>query len=176
MSLSRIKIQLVLILAACCALTILLSVGIASAQTFVPLEDVSRSPKLAGAYNSSDLGALMNRVFVGAISLGAILAVLRLSWAGFVYMSSDLPGAKSNAKEIIWDTLFGLFLLLAIYLILKQINPDILKLKVDIGQTGQSGDSGPLDASPWANVDSGPGIYGLPDTTPGQSVNSGITY
>lgn len=113
-----------------------LSIEVAHAQCtgsggFVPLECFQGSRKLTDAYNTPELGPFMNKVFVGAISLGAILAVLRLAWAGFTYMASDLPGVKSNAKEIIGDTLLGLFLLLGIWLILNQINPDILKLKID---------------------------------------------
>lgn len=108
-----------------------------TAYGFVALENFSGSRKLAEAYNTPELGPFMNRVFVGAISLGAILAVLRLAWAGFTYMASDLPGVKSNAKEIINDTLLGLFLLLAIWLILYQINPDILSLKININASSQ---------------------------------------
>src|SRR3990167_2060390 len=94
---------------------------------FVPLECFSDSPKLRDAYQTEELGPFINKVFVGAISLGAILAVLRLAWAGFVYMSRDLWTSPDRAKEIIRETLLGLFLLLAIWLILNQINPDILK-------------------------------------------------
>lgn len=135
MSLSRTKIQFVLLLIVFCALTVVLSADTASAQCtgaggFVPLECFQGSRKLTDAYRSEDLGSFMNKVFVGAISLGAILAVLRLAWAGFVYMSSDLWTSKEKAKEIIKETLLGLFLLLAIWLILYQINPDILSLNI----------------------------------------------
>src|SRR3989344_322346 len=97
---------------------------------FVPLECFQGSRKLSDAYNTAELGPFLQKVFVGAISLGAILAVLRLAYAGFVYMASDLWTSKEKAKEIIKDTLLGLFLLLAIWLILHQINPDILKLDI----------------------------------------------
>jgi len=103
---------------------------------FVPLESFEGSAKLKDAYTTAGPTALrdfLNKVFVGAISLGAILAVLRLAWAGFTYMSSDLWSTKEHSKEIIQDTLLGLFLLLAIYLILKQINPQILELNVTVG-------------------------------------------
>ena len=101
----------------------------AEASGFVPLADFSGSSRLRDAYaDDSSLKDFMNKLFVGAISLGAILAVLRLAWAGFVYMGTDMWGKKEHAKEIIQDTLLGLFLLLAIWLILKQINPDILNL------------------------------------------------
>lgn len=103
-----------------------------TAYGFVALENFSGSRKLTDAYNTPELGPFMNKVFAGAIALGAILAVFRLAWAGFRYMSSDLPGMKSDAKEIISETLLGLFLLLGIWLILYQINPDILKLKLEV--------------------------------------------
>lgn len=98
---------------------------------FVPLECFQQSRKLQDAYNSTELGPFIQKAFVGAISIGAMLAVLRLAWGGFRYMSSDIWGTKEHAKEIIRETLLGLFLLLAIYLILRQINPQILELKVN---------------------------------------------
>jgi hypothetical protein len=97
---------------------------------FVPLECFDDSQKLKGAYTEGNFSKFLNRVFMGAISLGAILAFLRLAWAGFRYMSSDLPGVKGNAKETINDVFLGLFLLLAIWIILWQINPQILSLKI----------------------------------------------
>ena len=97
---------------------------------FVPLECFQGSTKLTDAYNTETLAPFLNKVFAAAISLGAILAVLRLAWAGFAYMSSDLWSTKEHSKEIIQDTLLGLFLLIAIWLILNQINPQILKLEV----------------------------------------------
>ncbi|MEK7480407.1 MAG: hypothetical protein AAB665_03935 [Patescibacteria group bacterium] len=99
---------------------------------FIPLECFKGSDKLADAYTSPGLSVFLNRLFLGAMSLGAILAVLRLAWAGFQYMASDLWANKQHAKEIIQETLLGLFILLGISLILNQINPDILKLNVGI--------------------------------------------
>ena len=96
---------------------------------FVPLE-CFQGPRLEDIYNTTEFAPFLQKLFVGAISLGAIIAVLRLAYAGFVYMGTDMWGQKEHAKEIIRDTLLGLFLLLAIWLILKQINPDILKLKI----------------------------------------------
>jgi len=108
-------------------------------QGFVPLADFSGSSKLSEVYASADLGIFIGRLFFAAMSLGAILAVLRLSWAGYQYMGSDLWGNKEHAKEIIRDTLLGLFLLLSIWIILYQINPGILSLEVAPSQTTQSG-------------------------------------
>jgi len=104
-----------------------------STTAFIPLADFSDSKKLTSLYTTEPGGlkTYLEKVFFAAISLGAILAVLRLSWAGFMYMGSDLWSKKEHAKEVIQDTLLGLFLLLAVWLILNQINPNILKLSVD---------------------------------------------
>jgi hypothetical protein len=45
-------------------------------------------------------------------------------------MGSDIWSTKQHAKDVFRDAVVGLLLLLAIYLILYQINPDILSLSV----------------------------------------------
>lgn len=106
---------------------------------FSPLEDTSNSPLLTPFYQSQNLPGLINAVFKIALSVGAILAVLRLAYAGFLYMgSSDMWGEKAQAKEIIRNAIMGLLLLLSIYMILYQINPDIVSLNIlqDFGGSG----------------------------------------
>lgn len=98
---------------------------------FVPLADVSQSPILSGLYSDAqNLSTYLNSIFKVAISVGAILAVLRLGYAGYMYMGSDLWGNKEKAKEMIRDVFIGIFLLLGVYVILYQINPNILKLNI----------------------------------------------
>lgn len=113
---------------------------------FIPLAEFSDSQKLDNLYSESgDLAGFINKLFQGAIALGAILAVLRLAWAGFQYSSSDLWSSKEHAKEIIRETLLGLFLLLGIWIILYQINPDMLSLKVSPKGTSAA----PASADPF---------------------------
>ncbi len=114
------------------------------AQTgFVPLTkdaDFAKIFGLSGASmgrNGNDLGSFINGAFKISLSIGAILAVLRIAWAGWIYMSSDMSGEKSHAKEILGDVVIGLLLLLGAYLILYQINPQILNLNIK-GLTGTS--------------------------------------
>lgn len=97
-------------------------------QAFAPLVDSSQSPMLTSVYQSGNLASFVNVVFKVALSIGAILAVLRIAYAGYMYMTSDAWGNKSKAKEILGDVVLGLLLLLGTYLILAQINPDILNL------------------------------------------------
>jgi hypothetical protein len=95
---------------------------------FVPLAP-SDGSKLGTLYsNSPSLATFLSNLFAAALSIGAILAVLRLAYAGYLYMTSEAFGQKTHAKEVIGNAVLGLLLLLSIYLILYQINPDILKL------------------------------------------------
>ena len=105
---------------------------------FVPLTDTSQSPMLSGVYNSGDLAGYVNALFTTALSVGAILAVLRIAYAGYEYMTTDAWGSKQHAKEVLGDVVLGLLLLLSIYLILNQINPNLLKLDIlrNVTQSG----------------------------------------
>ncbi|OGG60540.1 hypothetical protein A2765_00235 [Candidatus Kaiserbacteria bacterium RIFCSPHIGHO2_01_FULL_56_24] len=102
---------------------------IVHAQGFVPLAETPPESKLGQLYTSNDFSGFINGLFKFGIAIGAIAAVLRLAYAGYLYMGqSDMWSHKGEAKDIIRDVTIGLLLLLAIYLILYQINPDILKL------------------------------------------------
>ena len=92
----------------------------------------SNRPSLRAFFdpNTVSLAQFFNTLFKTAIVLGAMFAVLRLGYAGFKYMTTDLPGQKGNAREIISQAVIGLLLLLAVWLILNQINPDILNLDI----------------------------------------------
>jgi len=99
------------------------------AQGFVPLAVTPGGSKLGQLYSSGNFSDFINGLFKFAIAIGAIVAVLRLAYAGYLYMGqSDMWSHKDEAKTIIADVTLGLLLLLAIYLILFQINPDIVKL------------------------------------------------
>jgi hypothetical protein len=99
---------------------------------FVPLSDANFNKLFSvntGA-GQQDLGAFFNSAFRVALSLGAILAVMRIAWGGYKYMTTDASGEKNDAKEILTDVVIGMLLLISIYLILFQINPCLLKLQI----------------------------------------------
>src|SRR3989344_5997706 len=99
---------------------------------FCPLANVDGSQKLSGIYSDAgtSLGKFVNGFFKVALSVGAILAVLQLTRAGFMYMGSDMWSSKAKAREIIGNATIGLLLLIAIFLILNLINPKLLNLDV----------------------------------------------
>jgi len=113
------------------AVAVLSFAATAHAEGFVPLAPTPSNSKLGQLYQSStDLGGFLSILFMTALSVGAIIAVLRLAYAGYQYMTTDAWGDKLHAKQIIGDVVLGLLLLLGVWLILKQINPQILQLDV----------------------------------------------
>src|SRR3989344_2616445 len=86
------------------------------------------SSKLGQLYGTNSLSGFLSSLFTAAISVGAILAVLRIGYAGYLYMTTDAWGSKTHAKEVIGDVVLGLLLLLGTWLILNQINQQILNL------------------------------------------------
>jgi NADH:ubiquinone oxidoreductase subunit 6 (subunit J) len=101
--------------------------------TFVPITPPNSSGDslVSGLFGSSgggmNLGDMLNVAFQVAINVGAILAMMRIMWAGWLYMgSADMWSNKHHAKEVFQDAIIGLLILLAIWIILNQINPQIL--------------------------------------------------
>jgi hypothetical protein len=67
-----------------------------------------------------------------------------------MYMTGDIISNKSRAKEILQDAVIGLVVLISIVIILKQINPNILKLDftatpVNLEQGGLNQQQNPVD-------------------------------
>src|SRR3990167_2363699 len=128
---------------------------------FCPLAEV-KGTKLATLYSDTggDLSIFIGRLFGFALSIGAILAVLRIAWGGYLYMTTDLWSSKERAKEVLRETTLGLFLLLAVWLILHQINPKILELNIKI-EALPSQNQGGANPAGGSNISQGPGGAGL---------------
>ena len=80
--------------------------------------------------DNTSLEVFFNYLFMAAIAAGAALAVIRLGYAGIMYMMTDLISSKQNARQMISEVVLGLLLLLAVWIILNQINPDLLNLNI----------------------------------------------
>jgi hypothetical protein len=70
-------------------------------------------------------GGYINMLYLTAVSLAAVLAVLKLILAGVKYMLSDVVTTKSEAKSDIKGALVGLLIIIAGVLVLNEINPSI---------------------------------------------------
>ena len=96
-------------------------------QKYVPLAG------LPGVTDRSDptLIGYLNAIFMLSISIAAMVAVVRISVAGFQYMiSTDGWANREEAKGTILAVLIGLAVLLASYIILYTINPDLVTLNI----------------------------------------------
>ncbi len=77
------------------------------------------------------------------ISIGAFIGVIKLSIAGVKYAMSDVVTDKSSAKKDIMGVFLGLAILLVPFIVLKQINPDLVNLELlkNAGKLDTSGES-----------------------------------
>jgi len=86
------------------------------------------TPATAGA--EMGLISYVQQIYIFALSLVGVAALVSLVIAGFRYMLSDTIDSKDAAKKMIWSALSGLILALAAYLILHTINPDLVNWKI----------------------------------------------
>lgn len=86
----------------------------------------------AGAANvaQGDLYACINKLYRFAIVIGAAIGVFYLVIAGYMYMGSDgNQESVDKAKDMLASTLTAFVILLAGYILLKAINPDLIQFK-----------------------------------------------
>lgn len=76
----------------------------------------------------ANFGTYINQLYFLAISLAALLAVIKIIIAGVKYMLTDLGSSKADAKSDIWGALLGLLLIISAFLILTTINPNLANL------------------------------------------------
>tara|TARA_Y100000310_G_C20684443_1_gene818059 strand:- start:2362 stop:3255 length:894 start_codon:yes stop_codon:yes gene_type:complete len=110
-------------------------------QTLPGTKSFTRGPNLIETY--------LSFVFGVVLGIAAILAVLMIVVGGVRYvLTSVSPSEKENAKKMISNAIFGLLLVLASYLLLQAINPDLVKIQFQLDQLpaissgGGSGSSG----------------------------------
>jgi type IV secretory pathway VirB2 component (pilin) len=87
-------------------------------------------------------------IFQVIIGIAGILAVIMIVICGIKYMGSgDNSGARSEAKECVWNAIFGILIALGAWLLLNTINPlllaDNLNITTTPGGSGEAGSYGP---------------------------------
>ncbi len=89
---------------------------------YVPLEPIP------GFVQTGELnfGELLSSIFKVLIVVGGFIAIGAFVYAGIQYMMSEVVGTKSDAKKRLRASLMGLFLLIASWLILYTINPQLV--------------------------------------------------
>ena len=96
--------------------------SVADAFTYTLLE-----PSIPGLTPTiGSLGDYLDIIYNVSIGSTMVLAVLMLSAGGFKYITEESFTGKAGARETIKNALFGLLLILASYLLLQTINPDLV--------------------------------------------------
>lgn len=123
---------------------------------FAPLVADTGNRFLQDAYSNASLSGFIQSAFRLAIVFAAILAVMRITYAGFLYMTSDIADNKNKAKTTITNALLGLLLLLSLVIILGQINPNILNLDINLESVQQPSSTQQNNSSQPTNTASDP--------------------
>lgn len=119
-------------LALALALGFLASAGKASAQTsYTLLEELPIIGKTV-ALDSGGLNAYLQTIFNLGIGIAIALAVVMIVIGGAQYLSTDALTGKTEGRSKLAHAVGGLILALGVFVILYTVNPDILKLNLDL--------------------------------------------
>ena len=87
-------------------------------------------PGLPNLNKKTSLPDYINQIYLLTIVVGSLLGVMRLAYAGVKYSLSDIVTDKHDAKHDMQGVLLGLAILLIPFIVLKEINPDLIRLDV----------------------------------------------
>ncbi len=93
--------------------------------TFVALEGVPGIPTSSG-----NLPQYLNSIYKILITLGAMVACIKIIIAGVKYSFSGIVTDKAEAKHEIQGALFGLAILLLPFVVLTTINPNLASMNI----------------------------------------------
>jgi len=84
----------------------------------------------------SDFGEYASLAFRSILMIVVVLAVIILTLSGLQYITSEAGGGKGEAKSRALAAVIGLLIALSAYIILKQINPDLVEGSLNLEQLG----------------------------------------
>ncbi len=115
----------------------------------------------------------LNGIFMTTIGIAGILAVIIIVICGIKLMGTGSVAGKSEAKQCIWNAIFGVLLAVGSWLLLNTINPLLLKndaqLTVMSGTTAANAPAAQVVVEPIPRV---PGWYYRYIDTNGSTRNS----
>jgi hypothetical protein len=96
-----------------------------SGEGFTPLIGIP------GLENTNSFDSYVDALYALAISIAALVAVVKIVLAGAKYMMDDIVTHKSEAKEDIKNALIGLLIIIGAVIILNTINSDLTNLSIN---------------------------------------------
>jgi hypothetical protein len=95
-----------------------------SNATYTPL--TNGLPQDITNASNEQAGNLLGFFFRWGISIAVVLSIIMIMYGGLQYMTTDAYSGKSEGKEKITGAIIGLLLALSSFLILQEINPNIV--------------------------------------------------
>jgi type IV secretory pathway VirB2 component (pilin) len=80
---------------------------------------------IPGVSDTQNFDQYLQAIYATAISLAALLAVIKIVIAGVKWMTTEIVSSKGDAKKDIQGAVFGLIIILGAVLILNIVNPNI---------------------------------------------------
>lgn len=87
---------------------------------------------LGNSLTSADLSTYLQGAVKLLIGLAGVLAVLMIVVCGIKMMGTPSASAKSEAKECVWNAIFGVLLAVGAWILLYQINPALLSSDMNV--------------------------------------------
>lgn len=85
-----------------------------------------------GSTDQTDLNTYIEGAFNLAITIGAILAFIMITYGGIMYSTTDALSGKEEGRGIITNAVVGLILVLSSWVILYTINPDMVSFNLTL--------------------------------------------
>jgi len=97
---------------------------------YVPLAPI---PGITTTSNTQEsFGTMLGTFYRWGISIAIILSIMMIMYGGLEFMTSESIQKKSNGRSRIQGAVVGLLLALSSYLILQEINPDIVDFRSNL--------------------------------------------
>lgn len=100
-------------------------------SSFVPLTTL---PGLSDVASANNVAAFLNQLYKLSIGAAAVLAVLQITRAGFMYMTEESISEKKEARGIMVMSVLGLILVLSPAVVFGVIDPRILELDLNVSR------------------------------------------
>jgi len=128
---------------------LMLPAGLLFAEGYVQLVGIPNLPINENTTTNQYVNALYNL----SIGVAALLAVVKIIFAGAKYILSDVVTTKESAKKDIQNSILGLFIVLSAVLLLQTINKDLTNLDIlaDLPVVSSTLTFTPPDTNPQTN-------------------------